>query len=253
VLFEDSFEGHADAWIQDGQGDWFLSTQRATDGFFSLEVDGRASDAYVELVQGINISGYSTVTLSFDWFIERGFDRGEYLSLDISGDGGSSWTRDVRVLQGNFSQEDVWNPGYAQGESTQVDLGSWFGSTDLKIRFRSSVSGSREDANVDNVKVIGSNPIAAPFSVETGASVTGASSNQSDNGSALDSDDNAWFGSGFSSLLGDGAASLVDQMFGGLAGGQSSYLTDSALADWLGEHDDLDEMLNDLLSGGRLF
>lgn len=253
VLFEDSFEGHADAWIQDGQGDWFLSTQRATDGFFSLEVDGRASDAYVELVEGINISGYSTVTLSFDWFIERGFDRGEYLSLDISGDGGLSWTRDVRVLQGNFSQEDVWNPGYAQGESTQVDLGSWFGSTDLKIRFRSSVSGSREDANVDNVKVIGSNPIAAPFSVETGASVTGASSNQSDNGSALDSDDNAWFGSGFSSLLGDGAASLVDQMFGGLAGGQSSYLTDSALADWLGDHDDLDEMLNDLLSGGRLF
>ncbi|MCH1494302.1 MAG: hypothetical protein L7U72_03655, partial [Rubripirellula sp.] len=79
------------------------------------------------------------------------------------------------------------------------------------------------------------------------------SSNQSDNGSALDSGDDVWFGSGFSSLLGDGAASLVDQMFGGSVGGQSSYLTDSALSDWLGDHDDLDEMLNELLSGGRLF
>ena len=253
VLFEDSFEGNADAWVQDSQGDWFLSTQRATDGFFSLEVDGRASDAFVELVEGIDISGYSTVTLSFDWLIERGFDRGEYLSLDISGDGGLSWTRDVRVLQGNVSQENVWNPGYAPGESTQVDLGYWFGSTDLKIRFRSTVSGGREDANVDNVKVIGSNPIAAPFSTQTGTTDSSSSGNQSDSHTTSDTEDDNWFGGGFSSLLGDGAGSLVDQMFGGSAGVHSSYLTDSALSDWLNDHDNLDELLNDLLSGGRLF
>ena len=38
VLFYDSFEGFADQWTQDSQGDWFLSAQRATDGFYSLEV-----------------------------------------------------------------------------------------------------------------------------------------------------------------------------------------------------------------------
>ena len=140
VLFYDSFEGFADQWTQDSQGDWFLSAQRATDGFYSLEVDGRASDATVEFIEGVDISGFSTVILSFDWLIERGFDRGEYLSLDISGDGGLSWTLDVMQLRGNESEENVWNPGYGPGESTSVNLAPWLGSKDLKVRFRSLVS-----------------------------------------------------------------------------------------------------------------
>ena len=258
VLFEDSFEGNAEAWVQDSQGDWFLSTQRATDGFFSLEVDGRASDAFVELVEGIDISGYSTVTLSFDWLIERGFDTGEYLSLDISGDGGLSWTQDVRILRGNVSQENAWNPGYATGESTEVDLGYWSGSTNLKIRFRSTVSGAREDANVDNVKVIGSNSSSATFNAEPGNTQFGSSSNQNSSNQlepkvSSDPQGDLRFGGGFGSRLGNGASSFVDTMFWGSAGVHSSYLTDFALSDWLNEHDNLDELLNDLLSGGRLF
>ena len=143
ILFEDSFEGFADAWTQDNQGDWFLSSQRATDGIYSLEVDGRANNATVELIEGVDISGYSKALLTFDWLIERGFDKGEYLTLDVSGDGGASWALDVRQLRGNESEENVWNPGYGVGESTRVDLSEWIESTDLKVRFRSSVSGSR--------------------------------------------------------------------------------------------------------------
>ena len=73
----------------------------------------------------------------------------------MSGDGGASWALDVRQLRGNESEENVWNPGYGVGESTRVDLSEWIESTDLKVRFRSSVSGSREDANVDIVKIWG--------------------------------------------------------------------------------------------------
>ena len=48
VVFADSFEAGggtgdwAGYWVEDSQNDWFRSTQRATDGGFSAEVDGSA-------------------------------------------------------------------------------------------------------------------------------------------------------------------------------------------------------------------
>ena len=102
----------------------------------------------------IDVTAYATVELTFDWLIENGFDSGEYLSLDISTNGGSSWIQDVRRLSGNVDAENTWH-----GET--VDLAA-YGSSNLLIRFRSSVSGSSEDANIDNVKIIGSgSPYAA--------------------------------------------------------------------------------------------
>ncbi|MFE8034611.1 S8 family serine peptidase, partial [Thiohalocapsa marina] len=46
-LFSDSFENGAwnGLWTEDRQNDWFTSTQRAVDGRYSAEIDGRASDA----------------------------------------------------------------------------------------------------------------------------------------------------------------------------------------------------------------
>ena len=254
VLFYDSFEGFADQWTQDSQGDWFLSAQRATDGFYSLEVDGRASDATVEFVEGVDISGFSTVILSFDWLIERGFDRGEYLSLDISGDGGLSWTLDVMQLRGNESEENVWNPGYGPGESTSVNLGPWLGSTDLKVRFRSLVSASREDANVDNVKIVGSNFDPPMCGGSSGFARFTSGGSQSRAGSAENPNDddssNSSFGSAAST--GDGR-SWLDQMTGGANGSRFENSADFIFNNWFNEHQDFDWLDDDFLTGGRLF
>lgn len=51
---------------------------------------------------------------------------------------------DVRRLNGNVSQENVWY-------NETVDL-TPYKSASVKIRFRSKVSASDEDANVDNVE-----------------------------------------------------------------------------------------------------
>lgn len=125
VLFGDSFEvGEWNGlWVEDSQNDWFRSSQRAT-------------------------SGMQSATLTFDWLIESGFDAGEYVSLDISTNGGSTWQTDVRRLSGNVSQEDVWH-------SETVDL-TGYASASVLIRFRSKVSASDEDANVDNVRIVAS-------------------------------------------------------------------------------------------------
>lgn len=183
TLFGDSFEQSEwnGNWVEDSQNDWFRSSQRATSGSFAAEVDGSATNATLTTANVIDLSGMASATLSFDWLIESGFDSGEYLAMDISTNGGLSWTQDVRRLNGNVSVEDVWH-------SETVDLTPYM-SADLKIRFRSKVSASDEDANVDNVRIVGiadgpnTAPIAVvggPYSVSEGSSVTLSGAGSSD-------------------------------------------------------------------------
>lgn len=153
VLFADSFEQGANsndwngAWVEDSQNDWFRSTQRATDGAHSAEVDGWAYNATLTLANPVDLTGYSSPQLTFDWLIEKGLDRGEYLSLDVSSDGGASWQTDVRRLSGNVDAENTWH-----GES--VDL-TPYASANTLVRFRGKASRSNEDADVDNVQITG--------------------------------------------------------------------------------------------------
>jgi serine protease len=143
-VFFDSFENGAwnGLWTEDSQGDWFTSTQRATEGNSSAEVDGSANDAQL-ISNPINLQGYTEATITFNWYIESGLDSGEYLVFDVSTDGGSSWTPTL-TLMGNVDAENTWH-------SEQVDLS---GISSLQLRFRGSISSSWEDANVDEVLVV---------------------------------------------------------------------------------------------------
>ena len=153
TLFADSFETGSNSndwvgnWVEDSQNDYFRSTQRATDGNLSAEVDGRASNATLMLGSPIDLSSYDSATLTFDWLIESGFDSGEYIALDVSSDGGATWTNSVRQLNGNSDPENQW-------QSESVDL-TPYTSSNVLIRFRAQVSLSSEDANIDNVKITG--------------------------------------------------------------------------------------------------
>ena len=164
-LFADSFEQGSNSndwfgnWREDSQNDFFRSTQRATDGVRSAEVDGLANDATLTLASAINISGYSSATLTFDWLIESGFDRGEFLALDVSTNGGTSWQNNVRQLRGNVDAENTWH-------AETVDL-TPFASANLLVRFRSKVSGSSEDANIDNIRISAGNALPAALAFAT--------------------------------------------------------------------------------------
>jgi hypothetical protein len=152
VLFEDSFEiGEWNGqWVEDSQNDWYRSNQRATAGTRSAEVDGGANNATLTLRNGglpLSTLAYSQVSLSYGWFIESTWDTGEYIALDVSTDGGSTWTNNVRRINGNQSPENVW-------VQESVDL-TPYRSSNLRIRFRALVSDSVEDGNVDNVRIIG--------------------------------------------------------------------------------------------------
>ena len=143
-VFADSFEVSEwnGLWTEDVQNDWFRSRQRATDGRYSAEVDGRASDAALTSIP-IDLQGKSNATISYSWYIEKRLDRGEYLAFDISTDGGSNWTEYAR-LRGNVDKENTWH-------SMSFDVS---GISSLQIRFRGTMSKRSEDADVDNVKII---------------------------------------------------------------------------------------------------
>ena len=138
-----------------------------TDGNYSAEVDGRATNAALTMAQPIDLTAYGTATLTFDWLIETGFDAGEYLALDFSPDG-SSWTEIMR-LRGNVDAENVWH-------HETIDLNAAYLTDGFKIRFRAYVSSSTEDANVDNVQIV-----AGAGSVDTALlALTGTDSTEDD-------------------------------------------------------------------------
>ena len=73
VLFADSFENGQwnGLWDDDSQNDWFTSTQRSTDGSYSAEVDGNATDAELFVASSIDMSAYGSAEMTFSWFIEN--------------------------------------------------------------------------------------------------------------------------------------------------------------------------------------
>jgi len=165
TLFADSFENAGPwttNWVQDSQNDWFRSTQRATDGSHSAEVDGRAKDSQLTLNNAIDLTPYNSAQLTYSWLIEKGLDRGEYLALDFSADGGSNWT-EIAKLKGNVDKENAWHNETV--DITSTHLSEYLTSSTFMIQFRGKMSGRREDADVDNVKIVGegvpNNPPAA--------------------------------------------------------------------------------------------
>ncbi len=147
VVFSDSFEAGQwnGKWVEDSQNDWFTSTQRATAGNYSAEVDGRATNATLSMSNAVDLTAYGSAELTFDWYIESSFDAGEYLALDFSPNG-STWT-EIRRLRGNVDTENTWH-------TETIQVGSAYLTDGFKIRFRAYVSGSDEDANVDNVQLV---------------------------------------------------------------------------------------------------
>ncbi|MDY6892475.1 MAG: PKD domain-containing protein, partial [Chloroflexota bacterium] len=162
-LFSDSFEDYSlSNWVQDYQNDWFRSVQRATNGSYSAEVDGRATDATLTLKNPVDLSAASEATLTFSWFIEGGLDTGEYIALDLWN--GASWNETVR-LRGNVDLENAWH-------TESIDLGNYL-TSDLKLRFRGMMSYSTEDANVDAVRITAILPPNDPPVADPGGPYSG--------------------------------------------------------------------------------
>ena len=111
-------------------------------GRYAADVDGDTKDGALMSIP-VNLSGKTSVTISFNWFIKQWLDAGEYVAFDVSTDNGATWQEKGR-LRGDVDQEEVW-------KSFSLDLTN---ITSLKLRFRGMMNSGTEDAYVDQVRVI---------------------------------------------------------------------------------------------------
>jgi thermitase len=153
VLFSDSFEDATfNKWVQVNQRDWSVSTQRATDGRRSAEIDGLATNATLSMKNSLNLIGKTNSTLSFSWYLESSWDAGEYIQLELFYSG--TWhatTYSINGATGTGPQENKW-----MTVTIALDKTSFGGSMpmDFKVRFKAKVSDSSEDGNIDNVRLV---------------------------------------------------------------------------------------------------
>src|SRR5690606_29693770 len=129
-------------WTEDSQNRWGLSTQRATQGIRSAQLNGSANNVALTSIP-IDLHGRTSATITFDWYIEGSLDNGEHLEFRVSTNGGATWTQKA-ILRGNQDPEDSWR-------TVTVQL---TGISQLRLQFRGKMNGSDEHANLDNVKVV---------------------------------------------------------------------------------------------------
>jgi PKD repeat protein len=147
IEFFDSFEDDTlNKWIKDSQNDWFVSDHRAIDGEFAAEVDGRATDSTLTMGQAIDLSGKTSAIITYSWFIERNWDNGEYICLDVYS--GGVWQNNIDCINGarrTGPEENKWI-------NENINLDSYL-TSDFKIRFKARVSSSSEDGHIDNIVI----------------------------------------------------------------------------------------------------
>ena len=156
-IFEETFEDSttfARNWDLDPLTGWQRSSRRATEGNWSGELNGNVNNGSMTS-QSIDLSGnYSSAKLDFDWRIQRNLDNGEFVALDISNDNGISWEANALTLQGNINRENEW-------AEESLDLTNLIGSEEVLIRFRGTISSSRERVNIDNVNIFATSEITS--------------------------------------------------------------------------------------------
>lgn len=140
-VFSDSFEISQwnGLWTSDSR--WKRSSRRASDGLFSAEVNGRATDAVLRSIP-IGLQGKTNATITFSWYISSTLDFGEYVAFDVSSDNGVTWTEKAK-LRGDQDPENSWR-------NASISLSD---ISNLQIRFRGLMSLNNEIANVDNIAV----------------------------------------------------------------------------------------------------
>jgi len=158
-IFFENFEsgGFSTNWQQDTQNDWYQSTQRSySSGSYSAEVDGSATNAWLRPINRFDLSSYQSASVSAQIYIESSLDSGEYVCMDYSCNGGTTWNRNTGsdgtsgglCQDGNIDVENSWR-------KITLNVGSVCGAlpTNFWIRFRGSMSAANEDADVDFINI----------------------------------------------------------------------------------------------------
>ena len=106
-----------------------------------------AAECVLTLRDGVDLSGLGAAELSLWRFVDNYIRAGDYLRVDVSSDGGSSWSA-VRTWGPGSGNDDRWH-------REAIPLTPYLDSTDFKVRLAARLSHSTSDAAVDDVVING--------------------------------------------------------------------------------------------------
>lgn len=142
-----------DAWTRQGGTNWRIGIpdeggqppdHPATNTV--AKADNCGSECKLVLTNGLNLTGHSSATLSLYRYVDDSLDSGEYLKIDVSSDGGTTWSN-AFTWSGGTDDDDTWH-------LESYDLASHLNSADFKVRAVAKASSITEDIMIDDLTIM---------------------------------------------------------------------------------------------------
>ena len=150
----ETFETDLSAWIEEGQAGWRVGSP--TEGGHPpghhaatntvARADGCDAECRLVLSDGLDLTGYGSAAMTLYRYVDDDLDDGEYLRVDVSADGGTSWIG-AYDWRGERDDDDTWT-------RHTLNLAGYLDSSDFKVRLAARASVS-EDVMIDTMIIDG--------------------------------------------------------------------------------------------------
>ncbi|MBW2974609.1 hypothetical protein KY366_02730, partial [Candidatus Woesearchaeota archaeon] len=152
TIFFDGFEsGSFGEWTESVEYDWNVETPAELNipgypsGNLVAHADNCDSGCYLTLKDAIDLSSYENVTVKFYRYVDNALDNGEYLKVEAYD--GSSWNQ-IFYWTNGAGDDNTWHY-----ETWNVPAG--YLVSNFKIRYVTKESQTKEEVEVDDVKIEG--------------------------------------------------------------------------------------------------
>ena len=142
-----------DKWVATGSTEWDVGIPRGEQPTLYTAPSNTAARARhctsvctLTLKDGINLSGLESADLSFWRFVDNEIRWRDYVRVDVSTDGGSTWSRVYWWTPSGYGVDGKWH-------REELSLSPYMNSTDFKVRFAAKVSFATSDVAIDDVTI----------------------------------------------------------------------------------------------------
>ena len=147
IFFDDFESGTFEGWIDGGADARFINNENnAHSGTFALRIQDDTSSSTVTSPE-IDTTSFNTVKIDFFFKPKRMIDSWEKFHVDISTNGGASFTH-IRTWTSQDMTDNSWNQGIIDG----IDVS---GTDQFRIRFECEGDTNQDRVFIDDVKVEG--------------------------------------------------------------------------------------------------
>ncbi|HTV21819.1 MAG TPA: choice-of-anchor L domain-containing protein [Polyangiaceae bacterium] len=149
TLLTDTFASLG-SWTQTGDGRWSTANRTGSTGYVSISGNPVAHADRCNVLtclltsNVINLSAYTSATLSFQYFLSSNLEAGEYLRLDGSTNG--ILYNQLMLKNTDADQDSTWR-------TATISLNSYL-TNSTRLRFVTSESSTDEAVEIDDLKII---------------------------------------------------------------------------------------------------